>query len=94
MEETLDEALARIFPSDGRPPAPEVVPGAAGVEPKGEQPRQAAPLERSSSDVAILAAQARAHYQRALEAQRAGDWARYGEEIKKLGEVLEKLRPR
>jgi hypothetical protein len=92
MEETLDQALARIFPSDGRPPAPEVVPGAAGVEPKGEPPPQAAPVEGSVADVAILAAQARAHYQRALEAQRAGDWARYGEEIKKLGEVLEKMR--
>ena len=92
MEETLDEALARIFPSDGRPPAREVVPSAAGVGAKGEQPPQAAPLEGSVADVAILAAQARAHYQRALEAQRAGDWARYGEEIKKLGEVLEKMR--
>lgn len=92
MEETLDEALARIFPSDGRPPAPEAVPGAAGVEPAGAQPPRAAPVEGSAADVAILAAQARAHYQRALEAQRAGDWARYGEEIKRLGEVLEKMR--
>ena len=32
------------------------------------------------------------HYQRALQAQRDGNWALYGEEIKKLGEVLEKMR--
>ena len=36
-------------------------------------------------------AEARSHYQAALAAQRAGDWARYGEEIRKLGEVLERL---
>ncbi len=32
--------------------------------------------------------QARDHYNRALEAQRRGDWALYGEEIRKLGELL------
>jgi hypothetical protein len=26
-----------------------------------------------------------------MAAQRAGDWARYGEEIKKLGEILDRL---
>jgi uncharacterized membrane protein (UPF0182 family) len=32
--------------------------------------------------------QARDHYNRALEAQRRGDWALYGEEIRKLGDSL------
>ncbi len=40
-----------------------------------------------------LAADARAHYDRAIEAQRAGDWTKYGEELRLLGEVLEKMRP-
>jgi len=31
------------------------------------------------------------HYLRALQAQRDGDWARYGEEIERLGEVLERM---
>jgi hypothetical protein len=39
-----------------------------------------------------LAAQARAHYERALQAQRDGDWALYGEEIRKLGDVLERMK--
>jgi uncharacterized membrane protein (UPF0182 family) len=39
-----------------------------------------------------MAADARDTYQRALEAQRAGDWAKYGEEIKRLGELLERMR--
>ena len=44
----------------------------------------------------MLAATARGHYQAALTAQREGDWARYGEEIRKLGEVLARMgdRPR
>jgi uncharacterized membrane protein (UPF0182 family) len=40
---------------------------------------------------AALARQAAEAYQRALGAQRGGDWARYGEEISRLGEVLRQL---
>jgi uncharacterized membrane protein (UPF0182 family) len=40
---------------------------------------------------AQLAAEAQATYQRAIEAQRAGDWARYGIEIGRLGQILELL---
>ena len=39
-----------------------------------------------------LTAEARGHYDRAIAAQRAGDWAKYGEEIKALGEVLERMK--
>ena len=89
MEETLDAALARIFPADGRrQPAADAPPPAA----KEGQPPVAAPLEGSAADLAVLAAQAQAHYQRALEAQRAGNWALYGEEIRRLGEVLDRMR--
>jgi len=42
--------------------------------------------------VSALAAQAQAHYDRAIAAQRAGDWATYGKEIDSLGVVLERLR--
>jgi uncharacterized membrane protein (UPF0182 family) len=38
-----------------------------------------------------LAARARAHYERAIQAQRDGNWAQYGEEIRQLGEVLQRL---
>jgi len=30
-------------------------------------------------------------YQRAVEAQRSGDWARYGEALSQLGDVLRQL---
>ena len=33
-------------------------------------------------------AEARTHYENAIAAQRAGDWAKYGEELRKLGEAL------
>jgi hypothetical protein len=51
----------------------------------------APPAAPEASDAASLAASARDHYQRAIQAQRDGNWALYGEEIKKLGEVLERL---
>jgi uncharacterized protein len=83
MEETLDEALDRIFPRGGKPAAP-----APAVEPAAVE---AAPGTARPDDAAALAAQARDHYDRAMRAQRDGNWALYGEEIKQLGEVLEKL---
>ena len=84
MDETLDAALDQIFPGGG--PRRQIAPAAAPES--VEQPaRPAAP-----SDLAALAAQAQAHYARALQAQRDGNWALYGEEIKQLGEVLEKMK--
>jgi hypothetical protein len=86
MEETLEAGLERLFPGDGQRRQ-----AATAVEPaEPEAPQAAAPAV--SADVAALAAQARTHYQRALQAQREGNWALYGEEIRKLGEVLEKMR--
>jgi hypothetical protein len=41
-----------------------------------------------------MALRAREHYERAVQAQRAGDWAKYGEEIRLLGGVLEKMQAR
>jgi uncharacterized membrane protein (UPF0182 family) len=88
MEETLGAALERIFPSGGapaQPPAPSAS-GPPAQAPAAERAQPAAPDARS------LAEQARSHYQRALQAQRDGNWALYGEEIKKLGDILEKMR--
>jgi uncharacterized membrane protein (UPF0182 family) len=83
MEETLDEALSRLFPG-GRPRAEQVPALPVGPTPPGQ-------VEEPRTDASALAAEARAHYDRAMKAQREGNWALYGEEIKRLGEVLEKL---
>jgi len=79
MEETLEAALERMFPSGRGKPSPAAEPAGAAA---------------AQTDTALgdLAARAREHYQRALKAQREGDWALYGEEIKRLGEVLELLK--
>jgi uncharacterized membrane protein (UPF0182 family) len=47
-----------------------------------------------SPEFAALAAEARQHYQRAVAAQKAGDWATYGSELRLLGEALERMRAR
>jgi uncharacterized membrane protein (UPF0182 family) len=84
MDERLDVALEKIFRRGAviRAPAPEA-PAEAGEAP-------AVPLTGGES-VEALAGLARQHYERAVEAQRAGDWARYGEELKRLGAVLDQF---
>jgi uncharacterized membrane protein (UPF0182 family) len=94
MEPTLDQAIARLFGQTERTAAPVqtgTAANAAVTPPPAGTPAQAgldaATWERLGSD-------ARDTYQRALDAQRAGDWAKYGEEIKRLGELLERMRPK
>jgi uncharacterized membrane protein (UPF0182 family) len=78
MEETLDGALAALFGGSSeqrRPAAPSVAAGTAAVD----------------SELRTLAAEARRRYQAALQAQREVDWARYGEEFRRLGELLDQI---
>jgi uncharacterized protein len=83
MEETLDQALQRLFPGGGPQPAATAA---------AQQARSA--QQQPSTAVDELAVRAREHYQRALQAQREGNWALYGEEIRRLGEALERIKPR
>jgi hypothetical protein len=76
MEPTLEAGLARLF-------------GTAGGEKPAVAAANAAPAPTSpETDLDTLLAEARDHYERAIAAQRAGDWAAYGEEIRKLGDAL------
>ena len=93
MEPTLDAALQRIFPGGDRP-APGAAPAVGGqpsAAPAGPSP-QTPGAPPAPPDVRSLVEQAQSHYQRAVQAQRDGNWALYGEELKKLGEVLERMR--
>jgi uncharacterized membrane protein (UPF0182 family) len=75
MGETLDDALTQIFGGVAERrgrPEPSPAPGAASSE----------------TGVGALAAEALRRYQAALQAQRDLDWARYGEEMRRLGELL------
>jgi len=76
MEATLEVALSRIF----------------GATEKTEQPR----LNQDQSVAVVdqqttnLFKQAQELYDEAIRSQKEGDWARYGETIKRLGEILKK----
>jgi len=83
MEQTLEESLARIFQSGTPRAAPQPVPEVPIASSPGVPGRQQPALS--------LMRQAKEAYDRAIQAQRQGDWARYGEEIKKLGSVLEEI---
>jgi uncharacterized protein len=83
MQETLDGALAELFggvATRRRPEAGPAVPAAA----------TGGPASRDSG-LAPLLDEARRRYQAALDAQRNIDWARYGEEMRRLGEILERV---
>jgi hypothetical protein len=90
MEETLDQALDKLFRSGPRP-TPDTLPARGVVAALDAQQ----PLDTGTGGRAVssnpLVAQASEHYQRALQAQRAGNWASYGDEIEQLGAVLERL---
>src|SRR6058998_1893047 len=73
MEETLEAGLARLFGGA-------VEPAAAAAAATGA----AGPGDGRAADLARRAAES---YQRAVEAQRSGDWARYGAELSQLGEL-------
>ncbi len=92
MEPTLEAALARLFGGTAAPPPPET-----------EQVRRDTPDARPASVTSpvpggdavpldALAVEARGHYEAAIAAQRSGDWARYGEELRLLGQVLGRMR--
>jgi uncharacterized membrane protein (UPF0182 family) len=91
MEPTLEASLARLF--GGAAAAPTAGDSARDVTaPAPAQEGQAAQATPAADTRDV--AEARARYERAIAAQRAGDWAKYGEEIKALGEVLERMKTR
>jgi uncharacterized membrane protein (UPF0182 family) len=81
MQDDLDRALTALFGETGgarrEPIVPATVPGQ--------------PAPSVADQQRALIAEAQRHYQAALAAQREGDWARYGEEIRQLGEILARL---
>ncbi|HZS06391.1 MAG TPA: UPF0182 family protein [Blastocatellia bacterium] len=88
MEPTLDASLAKIFGASATPAA------SAGATTLAQAQPATAPNQTATQPAApaqSLSAQAKQHYDLAIKAQREGDWARYGEELKQLGAVLEQM---
>jgi hypothetical protein len=80
MAETLDAGLSLLFGGDGRPSV--VV----------DTTRAAPTLPAAGANVsATMLRQLQETYDRAIAAQRAGNWALYGEEMNRLGDLLRRL---
>ena len=84
MEESLDAGIARLFGGGGGlaaapTPSPAALPVAAATAPRADT--AAASLLRQAMDL----------YDRARAAQRADDWAAYGNAMRQLGDVLRRL---
>jgi uncharacterized membrane protein (UPF0182 family) len=91
MQETLEKGLAALF---GDKPAP-ASGSTTSVAPSVGAPTEGGPRPSvTSPDLTSLAAEAQTHYERAVAAQKSGDWATYGEELRQLGQVLERMRAR
>ena len=82
MGETLEEGLAALFGAGA--------PARATIAAADSAAVTRAPGVAGAS--AALLQEAQQHYDRAITAQRAGDWATYGREIDQLGAVLKRLR--
>ena len=86
MDESLEAGLARLF-GGGQPvfaASTSSAPGEQGINAPGEAPPQT-PVQRELLRGALQ------HYERARAAQRADDWATYGSEMRRLGELLQQL---
>lgn len=90
MEPTLDEDLDAIFgaaatPSSGATTTTVATSGAPA-------PATPAAAKAIPPNVQALIQQANSHYERAQQDLRKGDWSGYGQELKALGEALQKMR--
>ncbi len=85
MRETLEQGLAEMFGGSTGRRAP--TPAIAADTATGGEPATA------DSRLSALVQEARRHYDAAIQAQRDLDWARYGEEMRSLGEILERIGP-
>ena len=87
MAETLEAGLAALFGRGAAAPPRATL--AATDSATARVPNAAV-----DNGQAALLQEAQQHYDRAMTAQRAGDWATYGREIAEVGRVLRQLRDR
>jgi uncharacterized protein len=93
MAETLTGALTQIFGgniSDLLPADRLESTATSVVQATSEQP-EVTTTGAAEPTLQDLAAEAKTHMERAIKAQRDGDWALYGEEIKKVQDLLDRM---
>ncbi|MEO7083193.1 MAG: UPF0182 family protein, partial [Gemmatimonadaceae bacterium] len=86
MGETLEEGLSLLFGAGA--PTRATIAGADSGATKGAQ---SAASTGAGGTTPEMLHQAQQHYDRAISAQRAGDWTTYGREIDQLGALLKRL---
>ena len=86
MEENLELALHRLFGGKKELPAAAAIEAAPSVPPA--VPPAAGDRKTASP---ALAKEAMASYEKAMNLQRQGNWAGYGEELRKLEQILRQL---
>lgn len=94
MGETFEQALQNIFGQASAQEEDEAGEKNEKVDAEHEQQEQEKEQKNDtliSGDREELLKQARQYYDAAIQAQRNGNWAVYGENIEKLGEVLEEV---
>jgi uncharacterized membrane protein (UPF0182 family) len=79
MEDTLEQGLERIFQLKQNQPQPE----------QPQLPEQ--PTPGGQEDAAALIARANTVFRQSQEAMKSGNWTEYGERLKELEEILNKL---
>jgi len=89
MSETFETGLAQLFSGEVGAPSQQT----AGALPAAADTSgaRANPVATATAPNSPLLREAEGHYQRAISAQRSGDWATYGQEIQALGDVLKRL---
>ncbi len=92
MQETLEEGLAELFGGKSSSTESTSTTDCCPSSRLRFQAGSAPATERHEPGLSTLAAEAQAHYERAVAAQKSGDWATYGEELRQLGQVLERMR--
>jgi hypothetical protein len=90
MRETFEAGLASLFGGE----VPRAQDSVAAATPVDSASVSAPAPVRVPLPGQSLIGEARAHYDRAIAAQRAGDWATYGREIQLLGQVLSRMQQR
>src|SRR5262249_35924912 len=90
---TLRQALIQIFGNSvaAALPPDRMQSGTTSVVPSAdEQPiEETTPTTSAAPTMNELVTQAQTHFERALKAQREGDWATYGDEMKKAKEAID-----
>jgi hypothetical protein len=80
MAETLESGLSLLFGGSSARPAVAETPS-----------QETVPGAAATGVSATLLRQVQDAYDRAIAAQRAGNWAQYGEEMNRLGDLLRRL---